>query len=219
MELLQLRYFLALSKTENMSHTAKSLYISTPSLSLTISKLERELGLSLFDRIGNKIKLNENGILFAECVEDVLNKLDSTVNTLVEKENGKNIVLSVATTSPNIWNDLFIAFNKEFSKIVIIQNVLPLNNLNPQDLDNKYDFIITSPTDWDFTNKVNTETIYSDDNPVLLVSKTHTLAKKDTINFQDVKNENFIALTKGFSSRKLFDDFCLLAGVKPNIVL
>ena len=48
MELLQLRYFHALAATESMSATAKALFISVPSLSLTISRLEKELGVPLF---------------------------------------------------------------------------------------------------------------------------------------------------------------------------
>lgn len=82
MELLQLRYFLALAKEEHMSHTAEKLFISQPSLSLTIKKLEDELGVKLFDRTGRNIKLNLYGKAFLPHVEDVFSSLERGVNEL-----------------------------------------------------------------------------------------------------------------------------------------
>ena len=61
MELLQLRYFLALAEKQNLTKTADQLLISPSSLSLTISKLEKELGVQLFTRSGRKIRLNSCG--------------------------------------------------------------------------------------------------------------------------------------------------------------
>lgn len=59
MELLQLRYFCELAKTEHLTKTANKLHISPPSLSVTISRLETELGVALFDRPGKMIRLNK----------------------------------------------------------------------------------------------------------------------------------------------------------------
>ncbi len=52
MELLQLKYFLMLARTEHVSKTAAALHISQPSLSSTIKKLENELGVPLFHQAG-----------------------------------------------------------------------------------------------------------------------------------------------------------------------
>ena len=51
MELVQLKYFRALAETENLTQTARKLHLSAPALSESISKLERELGIALFDHI------------------------------------------------------------------------------------------------------------------------------------------------------------------------
>jgi Transcriptional regulator len=218
MNLLHLRYFRTLAKTEKMSQAAQTLHIAPPSLSLTISRLEKELGVSLFDRVGNRIKLNENGKEFYSCVDEIFIKLDNTIEKLSENANQKKKFLSVATTSPNMWCPMFEQFTNKYPDISIKQNVVRLANLNVSDLETKYDFIMTSPTDLDYKN-LNMETIYDDDYPVLLVNKNSHLAKKNSVKFSEVKDERFIALSDGFSSRKLFDDFCLLAKVKPTIVL
>lgn len=75
MELHQIKCFLELSKFQNVSLTAERLNISQPALSKTISLLESELGVKLFDRVGRRIVLNERGKMFALYAEQGLKNL------------------------------------------------------------------------------------------------------------------------------------------------
>ena len=75
MELHHLEYFIELSKFQNVSLTAEHLNISQPALSKTISQLEAELGVKLFDRVGRRIRLNDHGRLFARYAEQTLETL------------------------------------------------------------------------------------------------------------------------------------------------
>lgn len=50
MELTQLNYFQTLARMEHMTRAARALYITQPSLSQAIARLEAELGVPLFDR-------------------------------------------------------------------------------------------------------------------------------------------------------------------------
>ncbi|WP_144053543.1 LysR family transcriptional regulator [Clostridium saccharoperbutylacetonicum] len=56
MDLLQLQYFKTVARLGHMTHTAEELHVAQPALSRTISKLEKELGVTLFDRVGRQIK-------------------------------------------------------------------------------------------------------------------------------------------------------------------
>lgn len=75
MELHQIRCFLELCKFQNVSLTAERLNISQPALSKTISLLESELGVKLFDRVGRRITLNERGKMFALYAEQGIKNL------------------------------------------------------------------------------------------------------------------------------------------------
>lgn len=75
MELHQIECFLELSKFQNVSLTAERLNISQPALSKTISLLESELGVKLFDRVGRRIILNERGKMFALYAEQGIKNL------------------------------------------------------------------------------------------------------------------------------------------------
>ena len=80
MNIQNIEYFLQLAKFEHVSVTADFLNISQPSLSKHIAALERELGLKLFDRIGNRIALNKNGEQFAQYARQAVDLLNIGIN-------------------------------------------------------------------------------------------------------------------------------------------
>ena len=79
MNLSQLYYFRKLAEVKHYTHAAEELFISQPTLSNSISQLERELGIPLFEREGRKIKLTKYGeefyqyateaVLFSVCIK------------------------------------------------------------------------------------------------------------------------------------------------------
>ena len=66
MELRQLRYFQKVAEMENITLAAKHFLIPQPSMSQTISRLEKELGTSLFDRKNGKLFF----VFSAKCLVD-----------------------------------------------------------------------------------------------------------------------------------------------------
>ncbi len=82
MELLQLRYFYESAKTENFTRTAENFQVPTTSVSASVKRLEKELGCQLFDRVSNRITLNENGKLLQQALCSVFQDLDSVTERL-----------------------------------------------------------------------------------------------------------------------------------------
>ncbi|MCD8125885.1 MAG: LysR family transcriptional regulator [Lachnospiraceae bacterium] len=75
MELKQIEYFLHLAESEHMSQTADMLNIAQPTLSRSMSALEKELGIRLFDRVGNRLHLNRSGEQFYKYAREALELL------------------------------------------------------------------------------------------------------------------------------------------------
>ena len=95
MELSQLRYFIAVAKLGNMSKAAETLFVSQPNLSTSISRLEEEVGVPLFERRRGKIALNQNGELLLKSVEQAVSLLDAGVQAVRNQHSGRPEPLSI----------------------------------------------------------------------------------------------------------------------------
>lgn len=72
MELEQLRQLEAIEREGTMSAAAQVLHLSQPALSRSLGRLERELGQSLFDRVGRRLILNDAGRVALEHAGQIL---------------------------------------------------------------------------------------------------------------------------------------------------
>lgn len=101
MELLQLWYFREIAHSGHLSRTAEKLHIAQPSLSQMLKRLENELGISLFDRIGKRLVLNENGVIFLKYTDQIFSALNNAKLELAEhtEKKEKQVILCVSSAS------------------------------------------------------------------------------------------------------------------------
>jgi LysR family hydrogen peroxide-inducible transcriptional activator len=103
MELHQLRYFAAVADARGFSRAAAACYVSQPSLSQQIRKLEDELGERLFDRLGRTVALTAAGRALLPRARRVLAEVDAARRGVVDEAGGETGSLAVAgipTISP-----------------------------------------------------------------------------------------------------------------------
>lgn len=84
MNLAQLHYFSRLAEFQHYSRAAEDLHITQPSLSSSISSLEKELGVPLFQKVGRNVKLTKYGAEFLEYVNDGLERIDTGIAIMRE---------------------------------------------------------------------------------------------------------------------------------------
>lgn len=99
MELIQLEYFRKVAYEESISRAARTLHISQPALSISISKLEEELGVHLFDRVSGHIRLNNMGRIYLRRVEQVFLNLREASLELTNQEDIFLSEISIAGTT------------------------------------------------------------------------------------------------------------------------
>ncbi|MCR3721989.1 MULTISPECIES: LysR family transcriptional regulator [Prauserella salsuginis group] len=91
MEVRELEWFIALARTENVTSAADRLHISQPTLSRALGRLERKLGVKLFDRQQNRLYLSKFGEIFQSHVLRAITELEQgeeRVRTLADPECG-----------------------------------------------------------------------------------------------------------------------------------
>ena len=119
MMLQQLEYFRVLAKFENINAAAKQIHISQPALSISIKKLETELGYHLFDRTGNSIRINYRGEQFLEAVNDIFAVLESfKQRAYLPSEKHYEIWLGMLSSSEDVIN-LCDAYMRKNDNVII----------------------------------------------------------------------------------------------------
>lgn len=217
MELLQLKYFLLLARQEHVSKTATALHISQPSLSSTIKKLEKELGVPLFIREGRNIKLSPYGTAYLPYVEQFFDALENGQRTLDIMKGVEDNHLALGILSPYIWKGLLRAFSDAYPKIKMDRYSLEGNNHIKALMNGTIDLYIGALNGLDHRN-LDSKILYEDD-MVLLVNKANPLSRKKEVDLAQCRHEHFINLSKNTNLQQFISVIYEDAGFVPDSIM
>ena len=115
MDIREYTYFLAVAENKNITKAAKQLYISQPSLSIFIKKLEDRVGFPLFYRTGTSIELTNEGRVYEEYARQITQlsrELDKYFHDLGSLAVGSLKIGVTANRGPLILNLLPIIYER-----------------------------------------------------------------------------------------------------------
>jgi len=211
MELTQLIYFCAVAKNLHITNTAKELHIAQPALTQSIKRLEKELGVPLLTASGRNIKLTEYGKFiykkFNPFVE-MLDNLSDEINEMSEKEN-TTIRINLLAAS-YLTTQAIIEYKKKNEHIHF--------RIFQDDDFKDYDVNVTTKPYYHGTPDQINNTYICTEKLYMAVPNSSRFTKKNSINLVDVKSEDFISLGTATSLGLICDNYCGLAGFKPNII-
>ena len=115
----QLRYFLAVVETGSFTKAAKRVFVTQPTLSAGIKKLELDLGSKLFDRTSRRVFLTESGTRFVPHAKSILYQLNLAEADIKSTGRSHLLRLGVLMTIPSsIVANILAAFKREISGLV-----------------------------------------------------------------------------------------------------
>lgn len=215
MELLQLQYFLAVARSEHVTEAARSLHVTQSSLSKTIQRLEEDLGVPLFDRIGRRLRLNEFGTRFLRRAERALFELEQgrqEIRALSSPEHG---TLELAVTAASTLPPILRAFRKKRPHIQFHVQMLTTHEMLEQLYRGEVDFCLSSPAVQG--EDIDCQIVFID--PIMVaVPYGHRLAERESVTLAELADEWFVGVKRGYGTRDLVDAKCLSAGFAPNYV-
>lgn len=124
MELRTLEYFMAIQREGNMLKAAKAIHLTQPTLSRQIKDLENELGITLIKRSGRNTKLTEEGELFSERVENILELVNrAKKEVLLNSDDIKGEINIGAAEDSSIKNFFYLLQKLQMNYNSIIFNI------------------------------------------------------------------------------------------------
>lgn len=97
-EVRQLRYFVAVAEQEHFGRAAESLHIVQAAVSKQVARLERELGLTLFDRSHRRVRLTPDGQAFLPHARRALRGIDRAAAAAADLAAGNSGLLRIGSS-------------------------------------------------------------------------------------------------------------------------
>lgn len=210
MELLQLKYFKTVAELEKISAAAEALYISAPALSTSISRLEKELGVQLFDRYAKRIALNAQGEIFLRYVNQMFDALECGKKELLQNAIQQKKHIWIATTTSNLWMDLITEFSQACPEYTLSCTNLNMDKLSLGFLSAQYAFVLAAEEDIPANPAEELKSILLfEDRPAVMVHRDHPFASRASVDIQELTHQTLFLPMQGTAQYerfvKLFD--------------
>ena len=234
------KYVYEVYKERSFTKAAQNLYISQPSLSARIKKIEEIIGEPLFDRSTTPLQLTEVGKVYIEAAEEITQieqRVENYINDLAGLKTGNLAVGASTLFAAYVVPSLITQFNQKFPDVHI--QLIEGNTAELEEMlgSNALDFVIDN---YHYDSILYNKELYCEENILLAVPK-HFAVNEELgmyqLSYKNIKNKNylnqkypavplgrfadlpFIMLTLGNDTRTRGDRLCRNVGFKPNIVL
>jgi DNA-binding transcriptional LysR family regulator len=192
MDLHPLRVFLTVAAERSFSRAAEKLLRTQPAISLSIQRLESELGEQLIDRSAKDLLLTDAGHIvldYARRYENLQGDLENALAELRDKSAGR-LTIGANESSTLYLLDHIEKYRRKYPRITV-QIRRSLSSRIPTELidgDLELGILGFDPED----DRVITKVIYTD-HLAFIVSPEHRLAKRTEVSITELGEETFIA--------------------------
>jgi len=192
MEMHPLRVFLTVAAEKSFSRAAEKLLRTQPAISLTIQRLEAELGEKLIDRSAKDLLLTDSGktvLEYAKRFDSLQGELENSLAELRDKSSGR-LMIGANESSTLYLLDHIERYRQKYPKVKV-QIRRSLSSRIPAELiDGELELGILSYDPED--ERLISQVIYTD-HLAFIISPQHKLAEREDVSITELGEENFIA--------------------------
>ena len=215
-ELRQLKTFKTIINKGSYVQAAEYLGYSQPTLTAHIQSLERELGINLFDRLGQRIRLTREGERFLVYAEQILKLVEEATDSVsIENRINSRIVIGVSETFSVIRLPLLLKeFRKEHPAVAIELKFGDISRFHDDLRNNEIDvaFILSGKVPYPGI----TAEILCPEPMSLIASPEHPFTNLSAIDISDFKTETFIVTQEGCAYREFIEKLLTKNNISPN---
>ncbi|MGY2440486.1 LysR substrate-binding domain-containing protein [Pseudomonas sp. SDO52101_S400] len=216
----QLRYFVVVAEEEHVGRAAERLHISQSPLSRQIAQLEERLGLTLFERSQQRIRLTRDGQTFLAETRALLthaNRLESLGKRLGRGEEGGLCIGYIenamhAGVLPNALRVLRADRPNVHVALYNLSSAEQLEGLRQRSLDIA---LVSEPPTTDDPDLLGFQVL--DDPMLLALPEQHPLAGQASLSPEDLATQEWIGVQARQDAGDDFVSACLRAGFTPDV--
>ena len=218
MELRQLEYFVAVAADLNYSRAAQRIHVVQSALSASVSKLEKELGVELFDRSKRQIELTAPGELFLQHAREVLHTAQRARSSVEDHRDQLTGTVTLGTLMS--WGTLNLpAVLEVFRRRNPLVSVRLRQSLTGSaghleaivngQMDLALVSLPSSPSRHIALRELTNEPL------VFVCDPNHPLAQRRRVQLADLDRQDFICFPHGWGIRRRLDAAFADAGAQP----
>lgn len=233
-------YVYEVYRERSFSKAAQNLYISQPSLSARIKKIEERIGVPLFDRSTTPLQLTEVGEVYIEAaaeISQIEERVENYINNLTTLKTGQLSIGASNLFAAYVMSPLIAQFKQRFPDIRIQLSEGNTTQLEALLSNNSVDIVVDN---YHYDSTLYNKELYCQENILLAVPRrfpVHEKLRTYQLSHDSIKNKSyldesypavpleefsilpFIMLTPGNDTRIRGDRLCRGAGFHPNIIL
>lgn len=217
MDLREIQLFMEVADQQSFTKAAERTYLTQPSLSKVVKKLEEELQVELFDRSTRHLWLTDAGkVVYQQGQKSLesLAELKVLLNELRNVKTGKIKIGIPPLVGTLVFPDMALKFHAKYPKVWLQLIELGAKRIVNLVEENKVDLgISVLPVD---EEKLNVYPLISDEF-VVFIYDDHPLSNKENLAISELKHENFILFSNDFTLHDSVINACKENGFEPNV--
>lgn len=216
MNIRDFEYLVALAEHKHFRKAAEACFVSQPTLSGQIRKLEDELGTALLERSSRRVLFTDSGLQLVDQAKRIL----SEVKTFKDMASGQNGMMTgplhigfIPTVGPYILPRIIPALKEQFPELELFLHEAQTSQLVDQLEDGKLDcLVLASVAETEQFKEID---VY--DEPLsVAVPYGHEWADLEEVDMHDLKGRTVLSLGDGHCLRDQALGFCFAAGAKDD---
>lgn len=216
MNIRDFEYLVALAEHNHFRKAAEACFVSQPTLSGQIRKLEDELGTALLERNSRKVLFTDSGLLLVEQAKRILSEVKhftEMASAQGDSMQGPIHVGFIPTVGPYLMPLIVPKIKKDFPELELFLYEAQTHQLVAQLEEGKLDCVILASVKE--TEPFNELDIYEE--PLIIaVPENHPWAKLDRFDMQLLNGNTVLSLGDGHCLRDQALGYCFAAGAKDD---
>jgi LysR family hydrogen peroxide-inducible transcriptional activator len=218
MELHQLKYFVAAAESGNVTRAAARCHVAQPSMSQQIKKLEDDLGVSLFDRLGRGIVLTDAGRALLPRARRIMSEVRETEANLKREADdchGMLMVGAIPTMAPYLLPPAVGRLRAEHPECQVSVREDLTENLVEALADNEIDCALVSTP---LQHELLEVEVLADEELLVVVPSDHPAAGRKELSPQEISGQPTITLEEMHCLGRQIQGFCATRRIVPRVI-